>query len=86
MRTYRAKKYQAKKKQQILRSIPRKLHIDAVISEDLGKITHFTMEDRMAKVKEKFRTIMSYKCKVGQGPYIIQYYHNNCYSFRYCHF
>ena len=77
MRTYRAKKKEGKEKEKILRSVPRQLHIDAVISEDLGKISHFTMKDRMAKVKEKFRTIMSYKSKVSQWPYIIQYLHHS---------
>ena len=32
----------------------------------------------MLAVKEKFRTVMAYNCKFGEGPYIIQFHHNNC--------
>ena len=76
------KQYREKKKEKIisrvLRPIPKQTHYDDIVSSELNNIGIFNIAARMLRVKEKFRTLMAYNCKVGEGPYIIQFQHNNC--------
>ena len=78
-RNYRAKKKRiSTKKMPSLRSNPRQIHYDTIVSNELEKIMDYNMADRVESVKKCFRTVMPYNSKVGKGPYIIQFFYNNC--------
>ena len=61
-----------------LRSNPRQIRYDTIVSNELEKIMDYNMADRVENVKKCFRTVMPYNSKVGKGPYIIQFFYNNC--------
>ena len=61
-----------------LRSNPRQINYDAIVSNELKKIMDYNTADRVESVKNCFRTVMPYNSKVGKGPYIIQFCYNNC--------
>ena len=78
-RQYRARKKQlSTKPMPSLRSNPRQIHYDTLVSNELEKIMDYNMADRVESVKKCFRTVMPYDSKVGKGPYIIQFFYNNC--------
>lgn len=78
---HRAKKRQAAKtakKVRVLRTNPKLNHYDIVVSNELKDISKLNIGEKMFEFKKKFRTINLYEGKEGQGPYIIQMKHNNC--------
>ena len=78
-RQYRArKKICSTKNMPSLRSNPRQIHYDTLVSNKLEEIMDYNTADRVESVKNCFRTVMPYNSKVGKGPYIIQFFYNNC--------
>ena len=71
-------KQKGKKSKIVLRTNPRQIFYNIIISNKLEEIKDYNIADRMLQCKKMFRTIIPYGSNVGEGPYIIQFQYNNC--------